>query len=199
VDEKSSTLAKLLRTKFVIHKYNGRTFYAPSPAPTAAHAGLTDVEWLKTFLGVSRDRVLQISGISPATFYSWQSRPESTVRPKTVERLLRVVASIKLLGSALGWKPARLALNAGSPTLLDQLAGEPAAVEAALRKISKLAQPELRQPARTAADARSILARLQLLDVEAEERPDPNPLPIAARIDESDTETMRSQTADESE
>jgi len=34
VDAKSQTFAKLLRTKFVIHKYNGRTFYAPSPAPT---------------------------------------------------------------------------------------------------------------------------------------------------------------------
>ena len=33
VDAKASTFAKLMKTKFVIHKYNGRTFYAPSPAP----------------------------------------------------------------------------------------------------------------------------------------------------------------------
>lgn len=33
VDAKAQTFAKLLQTKFVMHKYNGRTFYAPSPAP----------------------------------------------------------------------------------------------------------------------------------------------------------------------
>ncbi len=33
VDAKASTLAKLLQTKFVIHKYNGRTFYAPATPP----------------------------------------------------------------------------------------------------------------------------------------------------------------------
>ncbi len=33
VDAKASTIAKLLQTKFVVHKYNGRTFYAPSTPP----------------------------------------------------------------------------------------------------------------------------------------------------------------------
>ena len=33
VDAKASTIAKLLQTKFVVHNYNGRTFFAPNPAP----------------------------------------------------------------------------------------------------------------------------------------------------------------------
>ncbi|WP_165423781.1 S53 family peptidase [Ktedonosporobacter rubrisoli] len=33
VDAKVSTLSRLLQTKFVLHNYNGRTFYAPNPAP----------------------------------------------------------------------------------------------------------------------------------------------------------------------
>ncbi|HEU5230291.1 MAG TPA: protease pro-enzyme activation domain-containing protein, partial [Ktedonobacteraceae bacterium] len=33
VDAKASTFAKLLQTKFVQHKYNGRTFYAPATPP----------------------------------------------------------------------------------------------------------------------------------------------------------------------
>src|SRR5207237_10161745 len=33
VDAKASTFAKLLQTKFVIHNYNGRTFYAPATPP----------------------------------------------------------------------------------------------------------------------------------------------------------------------
>lgn len=33
VDAKASTFAKLFQTKFVIHKYNGRTFYAPATPP----------------------------------------------------------------------------------------------------------------------------------------------------------------------
>ncbi len=33
IDAKASTFAKLLQTKFVIHKYNGRTFYAPATPP----------------------------------------------------------------------------------------------------------------------------------------------------------------------
>ena len=33
VDAKAQTFAKLMQTKFVMHKYNGRTFYAPTPAP----------------------------------------------------------------------------------------------------------------------------------------------------------------------
>lgn len=33
IDAKASTFAKLLRTHFVIHKYNGRTFFAPATPP----------------------------------------------------------------------------------------------------------------------------------------------------------------------
>ncbi len=33
VDAKASTFAKLLQTKFVLHSYNGRTFFAPTSAP----------------------------------------------------------------------------------------------------------------------------------------------------------------------
>lgn len=33
IDAKASTFAKLLQTKFVIHNYNGRTFYAPATPP----------------------------------------------------------------------------------------------------------------------------------------------------------------------
>ena len=33
IDAKASTFAKLLQTKFVLHNYNGRTFFAPSSAP----------------------------------------------------------------------------------------------------------------------------------------------------------------------
>jgi kumamolisin len=33
VDAKASTFAKLLQTKFVVHKFNGRTFYAPATPP----------------------------------------------------------------------------------------------------------------------------------------------------------------------
>lgn len=33
IDAKASTFARLLQTKFVIHKYNGRTFYAPATPP----------------------------------------------------------------------------------------------------------------------------------------------------------------------
>jgi kumamolisin len=33
VDAKASTFAKLLQTKFVLHSYNGRTFFAPNSAP----------------------------------------------------------------------------------------------------------------------------------------------------------------------
>jgi subtilase family serine protease len=33
IDAKAGTLAKVLQTKFVIHEYKGRTFYAPATAP----------------------------------------------------------------------------------------------------------------------------------------------------------------------
>ena len=33
VEAKAGTLAKLLQTKFVVHNYKGRTFFAPDPAP----------------------------------------------------------------------------------------------------------------------------------------------------------------------
>ncbi len=33
IDGKASTFAKVLQTKFVVHKYNGRTFYAPATPP----------------------------------------------------------------------------------------------------------------------------------------------------------------------
>jgi hypothetical protein len=167
--------------------------------PATAHPGLTAVAWLRDFLCVSRDRVLQISGISPATFYSWQSRPESAVRPKTISRLLRVTASLKLLTAALGADAALLTLNVGSPTLLDQLAGRPAEVEAALKGIAEQAQPVVTRPVQPMTDSRSILAALRLLDIAAELDPDPNPLPPATRIDEREAERLRSDTDDPKE
>jgi hypothetical protein len=167
--------------------------------PTTAHPGLAAVAWLRDFLRVSRDRVLQISGVPPATFYSWQSRPESAVRPKTISRLLRVTASLKLLTAALGADAARLTLNVGSPTLLDQLAGCPAEVEAALKGIAEQAQPMVTRPVQPMTDPRSILARLRLLDGAAELDPDPNPLLPATRIDEREAERLQSDTNDSKE
>jgi kumamolisin len=53
VDAKASTFAKLLQTKFVLHTYNGRTFFAPSSAPK-----------LPSFLANSLDAVTGLDNYS---------------------------------------------------------------------------------------------------------------------------------------
>ena len=44
IDAKASTLAKLLQTKFVVHKYNDHTFYAPATPPKLPKAVLDSIE-----------------------------------------------------------------------------------------------------------------------------------------------------------
>ncbi len=55
VDAKASTFAKLLQTKFVVHNYNGRTFFAPNSAPK-----------LPSFLTNSIDAVTGLDNYSAA-------------------------------------------------------------------------------------------------------------------------------------
>jgi kumamolisin len=73
IDAKASTFAKLLQTKFVIHKLNGRTFFAPATPPK-----------LPKFLADSIDAITGLDNYStpPAhysTFHfnSWQARTRS--------------------------------------------------------------------------------------------------------------------------
>ena len=60
VDAKASTFAKVLRTKFVLHKYNGRTFYAPSPSPTVPQ-----------FLASSIDAITGLDNYSAAPMHDF--------------------------------------------------------------------------------------------------------------------------------
>lgn len=157
------------------------------------HPGLAGIEWLHAFLGegVSRDHALKIASVPPATFYAWQNKPLSAVRPKTIAHLLRVNASLKLLETAHGSEHAHVILNAGSPNLLHQLVSGGAEAEAALKRIADRAQPAETSPAARVADRSELLARLRSLDAAAESQPDPSPLGGAAQIDTGLAEQLR--------
>jgi hypothetical protein len=158
------------------------------------HPGLAGIEWLHAFLGegVSRDHALKIARVPPATFYAWQSKPLSAVRPKTIAHLLRVNASLKLLETAHGSEHAHVILNSGSPNLLHQLFSGGAEAEAALERIADRAQPAaVTSPAARVVDRNDLLARLRSLDAAAESQPDPSPLGGAAQIDTGLAERLR--------
>ncbi|HEY5003081.1 MAG TPA: S53 family peptidase, partial [Ktedonobacteraceae bacterium] len=73
VDAKASTFAKLLQTKFVLHTYNGRTFFAPSSAPK-----------LPGFLASSIDAVTGLDNYSagPTHDFAMQfNQPPTQARP----------------------------------------------------------------------------------------------------------------------
>jgi kumamolisin len=66
VDAKASTFAKLLQTSFVIHKYNGRTFYAPKTPPK-----------LPKFLADSIDAITGLDDYSTAPQHFSALSPQS--------------------------------------------------------------------------------------------------------------------------
>lgn len=156
----------------------------PEAGPIRQHAGLAAIEWLRRFLHISLDRCFRIAHVSPATYYSWRSKPDTVVRPNTVEALLRVTASIRLLESAVGASTARQILIAGSPNLLDQLSEGSEEFEGALRAIFERAQPSVERLPPRMEEARSILDRLRSLDVAAAANADPRPLGSARQPDE---------------
>jgi hypothetical protein len=132
--------------------------------PTSYPEPLQRVEWLRDFLSVSREQALLIAGIPTATYYSWRKNPEVAIRPNTVERLGRVVATIRLLEAAVGGERTRDLLNSGHPTLIAQLAGEPETFEKALGIIAEMGRPVIERPVRRAKDRAQILERLSMLD-----------------------------------
>lgn len=162
------------------------------------HAGISAIKWVCGYLDISQDRALRIGHVSPATFYSWIAKPDTAVRPKTVEHLLRVTASLKLLEAALKSKDSRYVLTAGSPSLLDRLAGDTASAETALRLVADRVEPRRVTPPRRVTDPGSILAQLEQLDVISEATEDPNPLGPAISLDEGDAD-LRGDEANESE
>jgi kumamolisin len=66
VDAKASTFARLLQTSFVIHKYNGRTFYAPNTPPK-----------LPKFLADSIDAITGLDDYSTAPYHLSTLSPQS--------------------------------------------------------------------------------------------------------------------------
>ena len=165
----------------------------PEEHPSRGHAGIAAIDWLRAFLGISLDRVFRIGHISPATYYAWKAKPSSGVRPATIESLLRVVASVKVLESARGAEDTRRTLLVGSPTFLDRLAGEGEAFEQALRELDDLARPTVESPPPRMTDPVSIMERLRSLDTAAAGNTDPRPLGSARQLsgqadDSSDVE-----------
>jgi hypothetical protein len=105
------------------------------------------------------------------------------VRPKTIERLLRVTASVRLLVTAVGEERARTLLMSGSPNLLDRLSGSSRVADRALRTIAEEARPALVSPPERVTDVDAMLARLHDLDAAADAWPDDAPLGDAAQVD----------------
>jgi len=140
------------------------------------HPGLDGIAWLQKYLRISREHVLDLAHVAPATFYYWRANPGASVRPKTVSHLLRVVASLRLLIARYGDEDALSLLKLGSPTLLEQLSGPPAQVEEALRRIAEEATPTIIRPSPRLVDSADIVAQLETLSRQAESIGDPTPL-----------------------
>lgn len=164
---------------------------ATSPPETAhlRHSGISGVEWLRTFLHVSRDRALELAGVSPATFYSWRERPSSTVRPKTIERLTRLVSSLRLAERSIGRDACVELVAAGSPSILDRLARSGSDFDEALSELMELARPRERRGRRRSFDRGDIMRQLGGVEEAAEQSPPSRPLDPEERIQSEEGET----------
>jgi hypothetical protein len=171
----------------------------PVDPTTRRHAGIAAVGWLCSNLSIARDRALRIAHVPQATYYSWVAKSDTVVRPKSVEHLLRVTSSLKLLESALGPEMARLVLTSGSPSLLDQLEDTPADAEAALHVIGERSQPQIAAPLNRVTDTHHILASLRRLDAISTRPPDPDPLGPATPLSQGEAELFNDDASDEPE
>ena len=75
IDAKSSTLAKVLQTKFVVHRYSGRTFYAPATPPK-----------VPTFLANSIDAITGLDDYSLAPQHAFTLSYRGAHKPLTANQ-----------------------------------------------------------------------------------------------------------------
>lgn len=106
------------------------------PDARAKHSGLVAVSRLADILGLGRPTILRMGGVSPSTFYAWQSNPYAAVRTPTVSRLLRLQAQITILDEALGRERTRAWVL--SAAHFDQLQGPESAFAQALTEAADI-------------------------------------------------------------
>jgi kumamolisin len=91
VDASAGTMARLLQTKFVIHKYNGRTFYAPATPPKVPEFLANSVE---AITGLSNFSAPPVHAMRPlvGAIKSSPLRPEQDCEPDSRTLYPREVA-----------------------------------------------------------------------------------------------------------
>ena len=157
------------------------------------HAGTEAVDWLRDFLEVSRDTALAVGQVSSATYYSWKSKPNSAVRPKTVARLLRVTATLRLLERSVGREEAGYLIRHGSPSLLERLQNAGDEFEQALDELAELAAPRVSRRPRRLASQEDALAQLAALEADDKAVAGLRPLGSARELRDDEKSALRDE------
>lgn len=111
--------------------------------PYTQNIGYETITLLRDFLGCSQERACRYGRVPPATFYMWRNRPESMVRPATVADALKLRSSLELASQKLGRVALIRTITFGSPSILDDLAGEEADWNRAVSRIASMAEPTI--------------------------------------------------------
>jgi len=120
--------ARLLEPERTEPQVQLESYSAPDKVPDY----VAMAEDLRNWLSVTYEKLGEITGVGKSTLFSW--RDEGVVpRPKSVQRLLRVYATVRAMVSHLGPSEAGAWFHSDSPSLLDLLlAGELDVVENAV-------------------------------------------------------------------
>lgn len=128
--------------------------------------GYETIAWLRDFLRCSQQRACRYGRIPPATFYMWRNRPESMVRPATVADALKLRSSLELASQKLGRVALIRKITFGSPSILDDLAGEEADWNRAVSRIASMAEPTITSAVPRMGRAENYAEQLRRLDEE---------------------------------
>ena len=85
IDAKAGTLAKVLQTKFVIHQYKGRTFFAPATPPKVLASFASSIDAVTGLDNYSKPPVHALHITYPqASHAAWQAAPDCSPDDSTL-------------------------------------------------------------------------------------------------------------------
>lgn len=132
--------------------------------PRTENVGYETIRWLRDFLGCSQERACRYGRVPAATFYMWRNRPESMVRAVTVANALKLRSSLELASQKQGRVALMRALTFGSPSILDDLAGEEEDWNRAVSRIARMAEPSITSAAPRVERAEEYGEQMRRLD-----------------------------------
>lgn len=134
--------------------------------PHTQNVGYETITWLRDFLGCSQERACRYGRVPPATFYMWRTRHQSMVRPTTVADALKLRSSLELASQKLGRVALIRTITSGSPSILDDLAGEEDDWNRAVSRIASMAEPTITSAVPRVGRAENYVEQLRRLDEE---------------------------------